>query len=409
MQRSKRILMKNNPVDYFVLILLIFKSIEVTFLAITPVTTVLFLVLVAYIFNKRALKVDKFFYNFSLVYFVILLIYLIQFGEVDFFLSCYIYLKFLYAYLSVKIIGEKFFIYFEDIVYKGALISLPLFALQIFFYDQTLYVVSFLQKNISFFAYNNDDHYSMFIFSIQTRGGEFRNSGFAWEPKGFSNFLALAILINLVRYNFKLLNKKLIVLVVALITTFSTTGYLMVFLCFSVFYFLNINIKHRLFVIPIIFMIFIFVVQQDFIFRKINYEFSTKGGYEHVLNTERDDRETFSLGRIGSFIVDYEDFKKKPIFGYGMQRSQRTQHPWVKLVRVNGLSDIFATFGSLGLLFFLYTYWKFYDKLLKPKRMRGRYVLMMSTLICFFASNLISHPFWMSIYFVFLIPFEKRV
>ena len=180
------------------MLLLIFKSIEVTFLAISSITTVLFLLYVLFLFNNRNLKVDLFFYRFTFIYFFILFIYFIQFGSIDFFLSCYIYLKFLYAYLSVKVIGNKFFIYFEDIIYKGALISLPFFVLQILFYDQMLYIVSFLQKNISFFAYNNDDHYSMFIFSIQTRGGELRNSGFAWEPKGFANFLALAILINLV-------------------------------------------------------------------------------------------------------------------------------------------------------------------------------------------------------------------
>lgn len=409
MQLSREVNKIENRINYLVMVLLIFKSIEVTFLAITPITTVLFLVYVVYIFNKRALKVDKFFYNFSIIYFALLLVYFLQFGYVDFFLSSYIYLKFLYAYISVKVIGKNFFVYFENIVYKGALISIPLFISQIFFYEQTLYLVSFLQKNISFFSYNSDDHYSIFFFTINTRGAELRNSGFAWEPKGFSNFLALAILINLVRHNFKLLNKKLIVLIVALITTFSTTGYLVVFICFSVFVFMNIKFKHRLIIIPIILFVFTFVLQQKFILDKIQNEFETKGGYEDLLYTKRDDRETFSLGRIGSFIVDFEDFKKKPIIGYGMQRSERTQHRWVKLVRVNGLSDIFATFGILGLLFFIYTYWKFYDKLLKPKRMRGRYVLMLSTLICFFASNLISHPFWMSMYFVFLIPFEKRV
>ncbi|WP_146190723.1 O-antigen ligase family protein [Polaribacter aquimarinus] len=204
------------------------------------------------------------------------------------------------------------------------------------------------------------------------------------------------------------MNKKLLILTIALITTFSTTGYLMVFICYSIFIFSNTKFRDKLIIIPFILALFAIVLQQEFITDKILYEFETKGGYEDVLYTERDDREAFSLGRVGSFIVDFEDFKKKPIIGYGMQRSERTQHRWVKLVRVNGLSDIFTTFGSIGLMFFLYTYWSFYDKLLKSKKMKGRFILMLSTLICFFASNLISHPFWMSMYFVFLIPFEKN-
>ena len=66
-----------------------------------------------------------------------------------------------------------------------------------------------------------------------------------------------------------------------------------------------------------------------------------------------------SLGRFGSLMVDYNDFKEHPLLGYGMQRKDgniqlRTQSIYsdTKLVRVNGFSDRLVSFGIVGMFFY---------------------------------------------------------
>lgn len=351
--------------NLFLLLMLIFKSTGASLLAISPITLVLLIVLCLHLFLRRRLSFDKLFINFTFFYIGITFIYLLQFGTIDYMLTGYFYLKFFYAYLTVKLVGRAFFNYYEKIVYYGALISLFMFLFQILFYEQVLYFVSYLQNNISFFYYDNDDHYSIFFFTIEARASQFRNTGFAWEPKGFANFLALAIFINLCRNKLNFKNKKMYVFLLALITTFSTTGYIIVFVFFSLFLIYNSTIKLKIFIAPFFIFSLYFLFQLQFMYDKIEKEVTTKGNYERILTTDRDDRETFSLGRIGSFIVDFKDFVKKPIIGYGMQREERTQHPWVKLVRVNGISDILASFGITGLIFFLFYYNKFYDSIVQ--------------------------------------------
>ena len=68
--------------------------------------------------------------------------------------------------------------------------------------------------------------------------GAYRNCGFTWEPGGFACFLILAIIINLASNKFKIRNKSLMILILSLITTFSTTGY-MAFAFIMIWYLFN--------------------------------------------------------------------------------------------------------------------------------------------------------------------------
>ena len=92
----------------------------------------------------------------------------------------------------------------------------------------------------------------MFIFTIEARASQFRNTGFTWEPKAFANFLMLGILFNLLRYRLRFFNKRMIIMLITLITTFSTTGYIMIFGCISMFILVNIKISTRVFFFPFI-------------------------------------------------------------------------------------------------------------------------------------------------------------
>lgn len=402
--RKTRLIKKEN---FWVTLLLIFKSTQASVLAFSPLTTVLFLVILIYIFNKRRLSVDRSFLNFSALFLVVHFIYFLDFGWVDVYLSFYIYLKFLFAYLSIKIIGFSFFENFQKIVYIGALISLPLFLVQLLAYDFLFDVVGFLQKNVNALSFRNDRFANIFFFTIDGYGAKLRNSGFMWEPKGFANVLILAITFNLVRNKFKIISKQIIILFIALLTTQSTTGFIVVFTILPLFYIVNTKASNKIFFALVTIISVSLISQLGFMLDKIKYELTLTEEYETLIDTKRDyDRTSISLGRVGSFIVDFEDFKKKPIFGYGFQKDERTQNKWIKLVRVNGFSDLLATYGIFGLLFYFIRYKRFYEILLGHYNLNGTYILLIMTLIIYFASTLTAHPLWMS--FLFMRPHNLK-
>ena len=402
---SKRIKKEN----FLITLLLLFKSSQASVLAFSPITTILFLIIVLVIFKNRKLKVDRLFINFSIIYFITLIVYFASFGWFDFTLSIYIYLKFLYAYLSIKIVGFSFFKNFQKIVYYGALISIPLFIIQLLFFDLLFDIVGIFQNNISFLSYRNNRFANIFFFSIEGYGAKLRNSGFMWEPKGYANILILAIIFNLIQNKFKLLNKRILVYLIALLTTFSTTGYLIFFTVLPLFFVVNKSIGVKMFSLIIIITGIFYISKLDFMFEKIKYESTLFNHHEKLLNQRKSyEGGSISLGRIGSLVVDFNDFIKRPIFGYGYQRSERTQSEYVKLVRVNGFSDILATYGSVGIMFLLYSYNLLFKKLLRLYNLKGAYILLLSIFIIYFASAVTSHVFWMSLLFLHLVIPKKN-
>lgn len=389
--------------NLLVTFLLLFKSTQASVLAFSPITTIIFLLYLLYLFNQRNLKIDKYFVHFTIIYFLILFIYLFDFGEIDFFLSVYIYIKFLYAFLSVKIISTSFFENFQKIVYYGALISIPLFIIQIFAYDLLFEIIGFFQNNISFLSFRNDRFANIFFFTIEGYGAQARNSGFMWEPKGYANVLILAIIFNLIQSKVNFFNKRILVYSLALITTFSTTGYVIFFCLLPLFVIYNKKSNAMVFNSILLIIGAYFILQLDFMIDKIKYESTLTDEYKVLLSTTRDyDSNSISLGRVGSLIVDFNDFKKKPIFGYGFQKEERTQNKWIKLVRVNGFSDLMATYGLVGLVFYFIMYKRLYKKLLSYYNLKGINILLISTFVIYFASTLTAHPLWMSFLFIHL-------
>tara|TARA_B100001121_G_C18686581_1_gene620986 strand:+ start:639 stop:1652 length:1014 start_codon:yes stop_codon:yes gene_type:complete len=323
----------------------------------------------------------------------------------DILLTGYNYLKFLYAYLSIKVIGYNFIKYIVNIAYYGSIISFPFYILQLLNYDLAFNLVGFFQNSFDFLSWRNDQMANNIIFTINSDGA-LRNSGFMWEPKGFANFVTIAIIFRLFMNNLVLNDKKILVLVLAVISTFSTTGILVLFLILT-FYFINKKAIVLLSIFPIFLIIsYNLFINSEILYKKILYEISLENEYKMLLDKKDYESDVYSLGRIGSLIVDFNDFLKKPIFGYGFTRENRTQSAYVKLVRVNGFSDLLAVYG-LGIFLFFYRYYVFL-KLLNTKKYKFLSILLISIICIYFASTLTGHPFWTSLLFLSLVIPNKN-
>lgn len=395
--------------NLFLVCFILFISAQSSSLAVNPITPMIGLFISIAVLINRSITIDIKYIFFSLIYFLFSTVYYFIFDFVDTLYIFYFYALLTYGYLTIKILKYDFFKIFHDVLYALSIISLPFFFLQLINLDLTFKFVGFIQHSLPFLEYNNNDFANNLFFTIDKTGAMYRNSGFAWEPKGFSNFLVIGIVINMILFNFKI-NRKLIILLVGLMTTFSTAGYVSLIVCFTGFLFVNKKIQTNYTIVLLIMLFGIFISGRDFIFQKIQDEIFSVQDQTNKIYDKRYFKAR-SLGRFGSFLVDYNDFIKHPITGYGIQRRDtsreqlRTQskYNYTKLVRVNGFSDRLATFGLVGMSFFIISIYKGFRKYLILNNCKGAFWIMILFLMIEFATNLLTSPFWMTFLFLFLI------
>ncbi len=385
--------------NYLLVLMILFISAGANYLEIYFVTYIIVFLYAGALFIKRRMELQLTIVLFIGVYITSLLVYFINFGWIDVLLSIRMILIFVLGYAAIRLLQDDLFLIYEKIIYILATASLIFYPIQLLFYKELMAIVSFPQHVFPILQFTNGNGGNIFIFTLMEEA-KIRNAGFAWEPKAFGNFLVIAIVSNLIRNRFKI-NKKLIVFIITALTTISTTAYLSLFFLIPLFYIKNMRKSYFVFSIPLIIIIMASVMQLDFMKKKMESEWKKRYDYKTLLADNRH-FDARSLGRFPSMMVDFMDFEKKPIFGYGMQRSERTQSVFSKLERVNGLSNWLAAFGAVGFLFLILAHYFGFKKYLLQNGLDGAIILVLIIMVIYFASNLISYPFWITLQFLFV-------
>ena len=340
----------------------------------------------------RRIPVDRAFVYFSILYFGISLIYLTKFGWINFTATLRIYLKILYAYSTIKIVGVGFLHFFAEIVYRLALISIPLYIIQLFLPDTMMQLNGFLEPIIPQVPKGGYEYSNSIIYTVNPWGMD-RNSGFMWEPGAFASMTNVALFFTMIFYGFKI-NKRFIVLVLATISCFSTTGFLLLFINL-IFLMINTQVKWSLVFSPLIVIAMIFVSSMDFVAGKLSDRIENSDRAIEASANYEGEGEGISVGRIGSLILDWNDLLKEPILGYGLQETERTQARYSQLVRANGFSDYMAKFGLFGIFFLFFNYNKSFGLLRSIYKVRGIFLGVLLIVSLSFSNPLLVSPvFW---------------
>jgi len=349
------------------------------------------------IFKK--IKIDKAFVYFSVIYFGISVIYLTKFGWLNFTATMRIYLKILYAYCTIKIVGVAFIHFFAEIVYKLALISIPLYLLQLIAPDTMMSLNGFMEPIIPQVPKGGYDYSNSILFTVNPWGLD-RNSGFMWEPGAFASMTNVALFLTMIFYGFRI-NKRFIVLLIATITCFSTTGFLLLFINII---FLLINTKPKWVVLfsPLVLVTALYVGSMDFIAGKVNDRIKNA---DHALESAENyegESEGISIGRVASFRIDWADLMSEPFLGYGLQETERTQGRYSQLVRANGFSDYMVKFGLIGIFFLFYNYIRSFKLLKSIYRSRGIFLGVMIVITLSLSNPLLVSPIFFGLQFFWL-------
>ena len=351
---------------------------QYTFVIITLLMSVIF---VRYFNNE----LSRYFYLYLLFFVAVFCFQYLILGFVSVTGALGFLIKITFAYLVISYIGFNFRQTYLNIMFFISIISLGGYLLNISGYNLpgTIY-----EKGIT---------KSIILFTQV--GDGFRNSGMFWEPGAFAAYLNLGLLFYLGQFRELLLNhkNKLIIIVLALLTTFSTSGYLVLFGVIIATLIFEVGKKYHVLIIPVLLIMSLILynvfVSVDFLGQKIEHQYSNI--YERSPNE-------FSPDRFGALYFDLHYIEKNPITGNGLHSSTRyADHPWLigqNLGHGNGFSNFIASMGILSIIFYIYFLLKF--NLYHP------WIFLLGVLALLQGEQLMNYPLFLSLPFIFIYEYN---
>ncbi len=257
-------------------------------------------------------------------------------------------IKLVIALLSIRLIPE-FSRRYVSVIYLLSIISL------VFFIPLSFGVN--MQELMAEMRLPVNDHFHIGIYNLREEfDGSIRNMGMFWEPGAFAGYLILALFFLIRDRNYHtVLSTKGLVIIVTLLSTQSTTGYV-AFMVLVILYSFEANWMRSRFgkwilipLFPIVFISFSLVIfsQASFLSEKITNQIKSASYREDASR----------INRFGNFLYDVEWIAERPIIGWSANPETRaSSNPEVlDLVagQGNGLTGFTVRFGLIGLILFL--------------------------------------------------------
>ncbi len=384
----------------------------------TPAALFFLVVIAGFLALRWKITIDRQFFLFTLGFFIYFIAISVKYSEVQpkFFLTWFF--QFFIVYSTVRSLKFSLFRIYETLLFYLAIIGLVLWVLQTAMMGDTMYGILGGIPSVRLNSNVSGDGLNIFLYSVQPTYNSLiysniipRNCGFAWEPGGFSVFLALAIFCNLFLNNPETrVNTRFWVLSAALISTQSTTGYLL-YTVILLYYFYSKQTRIVLYLFPIIVAVVISVFSLPFMTEKIVRLINETNEIDAmVVRSIGKKGEAYNPQRFSSLMITMIDFKRNPVLGLGGHVEEGwTAKIGARISPITGIGNLLAQFGLVGCIFFAIASLRssiYYSDYLGLKIKPLFFILILFTSISY---TLIFFPlimcFWM---FRIFVPYEKR-
>jgi O-Antigen ligase len=321
---------------------------------------------------------------------------------------------FFIVYVAIKALRFNLFLIYERLLYYLAIIGLFFWVLQIGLRGDNLFYLISRIPGIDLFSYVSGGGLNAVLYSVQPTFTSLlynfsipRNCGYAWEPGAFAVYLCLAVLINLFFIkNDAGRNKRLWVLLIALLSTQSTTGYL-IFVVIVLYYLLNKRLNIIILLLPFAVIALAYVSSLPFMSKKVIELIDETKQVDQLLE-DTYGRETSSTPqRFTSFILTFKDFRNNPILGVGGHKEATYLYKvGSNISPISGIGNLLAQFGLVGFIFF--TFWTIKSSFFFARHYgySGRWLLalvvlfisvsysmlLLALVMCFWAFELFADP-----------------
>lgn len=301
-------------------------------------------------------------------------------------------MKILSGYIMIRTMSDvnKFIAYYNKIILFLAVMSLIVWGM--------LNVdVDFARKFGVIHDYAYSRYYDMYIYAVPYNtvagGGTARNNSIFWEPGAYQLFLNVSIFFDLI-YCKKMVNLAIIIKILALLTTFSTTGYIILGLIIVLKYLdlKGIGEKLLLFAAGIIMFFGIF-------WRNFLDKFSTTG--DSYMSYSR---------RSFDIISDLKVWCNSPfsfLIGVGMKEYKNRfgvlfsdwlgSHIMISGASSNGLTSLLSMYGIMGFMIIIFFYTHCMYKFRNDIDVKVIFVVLMIFVISVATENFLFSPLLISL------------
>lgn len=318
---------------------------------------------------RREHRVVSLFISYSIPILLLNLYQLLSFDDAKLSTILFFMMKIYIGIGLLVLIGDDFVKKYFNIMVAVAVISLGGFLYNIFIGVFPGIVIS--EGNYNSIRYTSVLYTQMY--------GEFfinRNAGMFWEPGAFQGFLNIALFFSFYLQNHKYLFLKRLILVIAVITTFSTTGYISMAFLFLLFLLKTKSLKTGWKIFGMLFLIIIFTFAYttiDFLEAKI------------ASNVESDEG-----GRIAGYVMAIDKLGSDLFMG----RSYVTEFVY------DGGNGFLFHLISLGLVGLAYYYLILFIRYNKSTNRSFFIPFIMLLILIYQGEGFIIHPLFLGIAFI---------
>ena len=388
---------RNNIINYF-LMYLVFAFGGTPFFSIPKFMKVIFVITAGLIFFYKK-KEFKSGYAKVLIWITIIFIaQLIKFQGGTFINYGLIIIIITIPYFVLEIVGYKFTTYYVNITYFFAIIGLIFYTLSIFypaFYSYTETIAPRFGTDPTIVVEEN-----FIIYAFERKLTNYlRSPGPFWEPGAYATFLIIALVFNIIE-NKKLFNIKNIVFVIAIVTTFSSAGYLSLFLLLIVYLlFAEKKYSKKIIYLPIILIGFAYLfLKLDFLSDKLTTRYEAEA--YSSLNTP-------TAGRILGARKSLLTISRHPLFGRGLVTTTRPDIDDEEAGHY-GITFFASRLGLIGFILYMFSFYKGLKFICEKYNFNKRFALyvLIPLLIVFFSQTVNDRPI---VLMIFLLPFVYKV
>lgn len=314
------------------------------------------------------------------------------------------------AYCIVYCFKNKFFVVFETLMYHLCIISFVFWIIAIIALPLLQSVASVISFSSPYGGEGSNVASNLIFFTLGSRTelSDFdiirRNPGFTWEPGAFASYICLAIFCNSLRKNFSFKNNySLLFFIITLFSTQSTTGFIIFIAMIVTWLIISRKFWYAFILIPIA----IYLFQLPFVQDKMLNEYNNLEVF-NLSNTT--DNKTYTLGRMASFLFDWQEFLRHPLIGLGGW----TGGTWLQkfgydnVATISGIGEMLAMYGAIMTSLFLYLIYKSAHLIAKTISKNG-YLIFIAIIGMAISYSMWKHPiyicFWM--YGVYMLNYNK--
>ena len=294
--------------------------------------------------------------------------------------------KFIIAYITASLCGENFSKIYTDIMYVICLISLLFFG---------LHCIHIPIPGLQF-----DRYTTIGIWNYITNSSSLRNCGMFWEPGAFQGFIMLPFLLYIgkLKWFWQHKRKQIIIFIIALLSTLSTTAYIVAFL-YGILILMSskIRILYKALVVVIALIgATVAYFSLDFLGNKIQDQIET---------TDTNSTNKANWSRTGALIIEISNLARHPFTGNGFLLESRYKGLGDKMSGAgNGLAGIINMLGiPMVLAYFIGVAYSW-----RNTRRAYRLTVVVVLMALLFGEFFLNYPLYWSLLFVKL-PYQPKI